>query len=66
MPECLRPGCSLPVPQSLLACRRDWLTLPPRLRSDINAAYRLHDREAHRDLMLAAVKEWQAQESESS
>ena len=66
MAECLCPGCSEPVPASLLACRPHWRALPPDLRGDINAAYQRHARKEHRDLMRAAIQVWQAQEEESA
>jgi hypothetical protein len=36
---CHAPGCKIPVPPKMFACRKHWFALPKRLRDDIWTAY---------------------------
>jgi len=37
---CHAPGCKIPVPPKMFACRGHWFALPKRLRDAIWATYR--------------------------
>lgn len=37
--QCPAPGCTIQVPDNMLACRHDWYRLPKPIRSAIWAAW---------------------------
>lgn len=37
---CHRPGCTVPVPPKMFACRAHWFSLPKPIRDSIWSAYR--------------------------
>lgn len=45
--ECPAIGCTIHVPQSQLACRAHWFSLPAEVRSRLWSAYRRNDADSH-------------------
>lgn len=52
---CPAPGCSAQVPQSQLACRPHWYSLPAEVRSRVWSGYRSNDTDRHNQAMADAI-----------
>lgn len=53
--ECPAQGCSERVVFEHLACKRHWVKLPWRMRTNLSEAFRQRDRLAHQDALEAAL-----------
>lgn len=58
--QCPAQRCEVRVPQDQLACRRHWVKLPWRLRTNLNEAWRLNDYTGHM-VALKAAMDWYAE-----
>jgi hypothetical protein len=54
--ECPTPGCEERVPFERFACRAHWYSLPPRLRTKLNAAWRFGTADEHVKVRAECVK----------
>lgn len=52
---CPAPGCNVQVPQSQLACRPHWYSIPPEIRSRVWSGYRSNDTTRHNQAMADAI-----------
>lgn len=52
---CPAPGCTVQVPQSQLACRPHWYSIPSEIRSRLWAGYRSKDTVRHGQALADAI-----------